>query len=55
MAAATLLVHLLTNGGYGYFRDELYMLDCGEHLDWGYPDHAPLIAVIAWFARHVLG
>jgi hypothetical protein len=55
MAFLTLLIHLFTNGGYGYFRDELYMLACGEHLDWGYPDHPPLIALAAWFSRHVLG
>jgi 4-amino-4-deoxy-L-arabinose transferase-like glycosyltransferase len=42
-----LLVHLLTANRYGYFRDELYFLDCGRHLDWGYVDCAPLIAVYA--------
>src|SRR4029077_12898281 len=30
---------------YGYFRDELYYLDMARHLDWGYVDAAPLIAV----------
>jgi hypothetical protein len=55
MAAAKLLLHLLTNGQYGYFRDELYYLACGEHLDWGYPDCAPLIALVAWISRHWIG
>jgi len=32
---------------YGYFRDELYFLDCARHLDWGYVDHAPLVALYA--------
>lgn len=50
-----LLVHFFTNGGYGYFRDELYFLACGEHLDWGYVDHAPLVGLAAWFTRKVLG
>lgn len=54
-ALLKLLVHLLTNGNYGYFRDELYFLACGEHLDWGYVDHAPLVGLAAWFARRVLG
>ena len=49
LSAAKLLIHLLTNGRYGYFRDELYFLACGRHLDWGYVDHAPLIAVYAKF------
>ena len=31
------------------------MLACGEHLDWGYPDQAPLIALVAWFSRHFIG
>jgi hypothetical protein len=42
-----LLVHLATANRYGYFRDELYFLDCARHLDWGYVDCAPLIAVYA--------
>ncbi len=33
IACAKLLLHLLTASRYGYFRDELYYLACGEHLD----------------------
>jgi len=47
LAAAKLLIHLATANRYGYFRDELYFLDCARHLDWGYVDCAPLIAVYA--------
>src|SRR6266705_1917086 len=47
LVAAKLAVHLATAGRYGYFRDELYFLDCARHLDWGYVDCAPLIAVYA--------
>ena len=54
-AAGAFLVHLLTANRYGYFRDELYYAACGQHLAWGYVDHAPLIAVICWFARRLLG
>jgi 4-amino-4-deoxy-L-arabinose transferase-like glycosyltransferase len=53
LAGAKLLFHLLTAGRYGIFRDELYYLACGEHLDWGYVDQPPLIAVVAWTARHL--
>ncbi|MFN2512781.1 MAG: glycosyltransferase family 39 protein [Pyrinomonadaceae bacterium] len=55
LATAKLLLHLLTAGRYGIFRDELYYLACAEHLDWGYVDQPPAIALIAWFVRHVLG
>src|ERR1041384_2172779 len=54
-ALADLLIHFLTNGRYGYFRDELYYLACAEHLDWGYADCAPLIALVAKISRAVLG
>ncbi|HLJ89067.1 MAG TPA: glycosyltransferase family 39 protein [Candidatus Angelobacter sp.] len=47
MGAIKLLLHLLTNSQYGYFRDELYYLDCARHLDWGYADHAPGVALYA--------
>jgi hypothetical protein len=49
-SGAVLLLHLLLSGRYGYFRDELYFLDCGRNLAWGYVDMAPLIALIARFA-----
>jgi Dolichyl-phosphate-mannose-protein mannosyltransferase len=48
-------LHLLTATRYGYFRDALYYLACAEHLDWGYVDQPPLIAGLAWIARHTLG
>ena len=54
-AAGAFLLHLLTANRYGYFRDELYYAACGQHLAWGYVDHAPLIAVICWFARRLMG
>jgi hypothetical protein len=50
LAGGKLLLHLATAGRYGYFRDELYFLDCARHLDWGYVDCAPLIAVYAKLA-----
>jgi 4-amino-4-deoxy-L-arabinose transferase-like glycosyltransferase len=55
IAAAKLLIHLYANRYYGYFVDELYYLACSRHLDWGYVDQPPLIALIAWFARLLFG
>src|SRR5213082_3421445 len=55
LALAKVLFHLCTAGRYGIFRDELYYLACSEHLGAGYVDQPPLIAFIAWIARHVFG
>ncbi len=54
-ATAKLLIHLLTNGQYGYFRDEFYYLARGDHLDWGYVDQAPLAPWLARLSRVLLG
>ncbi|MGA8541527.1 MAG: glycosyltransferase family 39 protein, partial [Terriglobales bacterium] len=51
LCAVKLLLHIFTSlRHYGYFRDELYYLDMARHLDWGYVDAAPLIAVYAKIA-----
>src|ERR1700722_20562430 len=50
-----LLVHLYAGRHYGYFVDELYYLACSRHLDWGYVDQPPLIALVTWMWRSVLG
>ena len=55
LALAKLLLQLAGINHYGFFRDELYYMACGEHLAWGYVDQPPLIALVAWFARHVFG
>src|ERR1700676_1688013 len=54
-ALAACIVHFLFNGGYGYFRDELYYAACGQHLAWGYVDQAPLVAVVARLSRELFG
>ncbi len=51
LAGACLLelaVHLALVTRYGYHGDELYFLDCGRHLAFGYVDHPPLVP---WLAR----
>src|SRR3982075_2034720 len=55
IAAGYFLAHTATATRYGYFRDALYYLACSEHLSFGYVDQPPLIAVLAWIARHTLG
>ena len=55
LALLTIFIHFLANGGYGYFRDELYYMACGEHLAWGYVDQPPFTALMALVTRHLLG
>lgn len=55
LAAAKLVIHFAGINHYGFFRDELYYMACGQHLAWGYIDQPPLIALISWVARHLLG
>ena len=55
LAAAELALHFAGSGRYGFFRDELYYIACGDHLAWGYVDQPPLIAVVARLSRFLLG
>lgn len=55
IAAAKLLLHLLTAARYGIFRDEMYYLACAQRLAWGYVDHPPMTVFLAWLARHLFG
>src|SRR5213596_167872 len=54
-STAAVLVHLLTNGRYGYFRDELYYIACARHLDLGYVDQPPLSILLLRFSQLLLG
>jgi len=50
------LAHILTaDDTYGIFRDELYYVACSKHLDWGYVDHPPMIALLTWMTRGLFG
>jgi hypothetical protein len=53
--AIALLVHLLTNGRYGYFRDELYYIACARHLALGYVDQSPLSILFLRLSQALLG
>ena len=55
LAAIGFLAQMLTNGRYGYFRDELYFLAASHHLAAGYVDFAPLIAWLARGSRMIFG
>ena len=55
ISACKFLIHLYAGRHYGYFVDELYYLACSRHLDWGYVDQPPLIALVTWVARSLFG
>src|SRR5918998_5159739 len=55
LACVKFVVHMLTAGNYGFYRDELYFLSAGERLDLGYVDFPPLVAIITAVARGLLG
>ena len=42
IALATVVVHALTGGRYGFHRDELATLDDARHLAWGYIAYPPI-------------
>jgi hypothetical protein len=55
IAAVKLGLHLYSGRHYGYFVDELYYIACSDHLDWGYVDQPPLIALLTKIMRLLLG
>jgi len=55
VAAATLLLHLLTASRYGFNRDELSFLEDARHLAWGYAAYPPLTPLLGRLALTLFG
>ena len=56
-AVVTFVLHAAGNPHYGFFRDELYFIVCGQHPQWGYADQpsvAPLLAAGTQMFGHSL-
>ncbi len=46
LAVVSVAVHTLTNGHYGFHRDELQTLDDARHMDWGFVAYPPITPLI---------
>ena len=55
IALGRLLVHVLTNGHYGFHRDELATLDDARYLAWGYVAYPPVTPFLARVALELFG
>jgi 4-amino-4-deoxy-L-arabinose transferase-like glycosyltransferase len=55
LAIAKLIFHVLTNGQYGFHRDELATLSDARHLAWGYVAYPPLTPFIGRIALTLFG
>jgi hypothetical protein len=48
LALGTVVLHVAFSHRFGYYRDELYFIDCAKHLAWGYVDQPPLVPFLTW-------
>lgn len=55
LASIKLLIPLITSSDFGFHRDEFLYIALGEHLDWGYLEVPPGIAVLANISRWLFG
>src|ERR1700691_3597846 len=55
LAALLLLLHTLTNGRYGFHRDELATLDDARHLAWGFVAYPPITPFLGRISLTLFG
>src|ERR1019366_2706828 len=55
LAAATVLVHLVTGQQYGFHRDELATLDDARHMAWGFVAYPPITPLFGRLSLMLFG
>src|SRR5882672_9511977 len=55
IAVVVAVIHLLTNGRYGFHRDELQFLSDARHLDWGFVAYPPLTPFVERVGLEIFG
>ncbi|HLV88968.1 MAG TPA: glycosyltransferase family 39 protein [Candidatus Sulfotelmatobacter sp.] len=55
ITAAIVLLHILTNGRYGFHRDELQTLSDAMHMDWGFVAYPPLTPFVERISLQIFG
>lgn len=55
IALVQFILHVWANAHDNIFRDEMYYLAAGQHIDFGYVEFPPLVALVAAFTRLTLG
>jgi hypothetical protein len=55
IAVVVAVIHLLTNGRYGFHRDELQFLSDARHLDWGFVAYPPFTPFVERIGLEIFG
>jgi MFS family permease len=55
IALAVAVIHVLTNGRYGFHRDELQFLSDARHLDWGFVAYPPFTPFVERIGLEIFG
>jgi hypothetical protein len=55
IALMVAVIHVLTNGRYGFHRDELQFLSDARHLDWGFVAYPPFTPFVERIGLEIFG
>src|SRR6202035_3880671 len=55
LALVVVILHVVTNGRYGFHRDELQVLSDARHLDWGFVAYPPLTPFLERIGLGIFG